>query len=384
MIHVLWITENYYPNRGGMAQSCDRIVHGLRREGVTVDVVHFTRRLERTRVDVKSSGRYIACPLGDDPAHGLNCLWNMLEVDPQRDAFTHVVAFGGTIPLLAAPLYAAWLRLPLVTLFRGNDFDAGIFAPKRSDIVWRAVERSAAVCVVSRDKAEKINSYMPDIDPVWVPNGIALDEWEPITSDLERARSWRSEHVESERRVLGLVGQIKLKKGGLFFLERLRASGLADSFHLLFVGDLGEEVLMWLAENEGEIAHSIEPFIDRYDLISRYAACDLVVIPSFYDGTPNVLLEAGALGVPFIASTAGGMRDLLVDRTHGFLFHPGDEHGCRHAIAMAAAASVEELQRMGEECRTMVRSQFDDRTEALAYRDVLMRVQREEELQREA
>ena len=40
-LRALWLTETYPPSRGGMAQSCDRIVRGLRRRGVLVDVLHF-------------------------------------------------------------------------------------------------------------------------------------------------------------------------------------------------------------------------------------------------------------------------------------------------------------------------------------------------------
>src|SRR5688572_5060859 len=121
-LRVLWLTENYYPSRGGMAQSCDRIVHALRGAGVLVDLVHFTQRSQQITVETKRHGRYLACPPGADAAHALNRLWNVLAADPARRQVTHVVAFGGTLPLLAAPIYAAWLGVPLITLLRGNDF----------------------------------------------------------------------------------------------------------------------------------------------------------------------------------------------------------------------------------------------------------------------
>ena len=54
-----------------------------------------------------------------------------------------MVAFGGFVPLLAAPTYAAWLNVPLVTLLRGNDFDLGLFTPGRRAILCEALERAA-------------------------------------------------------------------------------------------------------------------------------------------------------------------------------------------------------------------------------------------------
>ncbi|HEY0782760.1 MAG TPA: glycosyltransferase family 4 protein, partial [Thermoanaerobaculia bacterium] len=173
-----------------------------------------------------------------------------------------------------------------------------------------------------------------------------------------RAAAWRRETVAPGRRVLGIFGQIKPKKGGLFFLEALAASGLADRFHLLFVGDLGEEVTAWLAERGAAVAHTALPHADRYELLSRYPACDLVVLPSFYDGMPNVLIEALALGVPPLAARTGGMADLLHDGDSAFLFAPGDDEGCRRALARAGECAAEDLAAMGARCRRLAEARL--------------------------
>jgi glycogen(starch) synthase len=369
-LRLLWLTENYFPSRGGMAESCDRIVQSLRKAGVIIDLAHLSYRAEKPRVEAKQQGRTITCPLGNDPAHALNCLWNLLSKDDVR--YTHVIAFGGTLPLVAAPVFAAWLGAPLVTLFRGNDFDAAIFTPKRTDILRQALKRSARVCVVSRDKVKKINALFPNLHPVWIPNGIDLCDWQALPSHRLGAQRWRSETVEAGRKVLGLFGHIKQKKGGLFFLETLLGSGLAERFHLLFVGELDADIIEWLNLHHNEIAHSTFPFVDRYDLIPHYLACDLAVMASFYDGLPNVLLEAAGLRVPLLASKAGGCADVLEDATHGFLFYPGDAHDCRRALERAAAASPEELKLLGENSRSMVESRLHLQAETTGYLNVLL------------
>lgn len=369
-LRLLWLTENYHPSRGGMAQSCDRIVAGLRSLGVMVDVLHFTRHLEEPRIEGKGAGRYLGMPLGDDPSHGLNLVWNLLERDPFRERFTHVVAFGGVVPVVAGPIFAAWLGAPLVTLFRGNDFDTGIFSGRRAESVRFAIERSACVVAVSSDKQRRTAALYPGVRCEWIPNGIDLAEWEPLPSDLARAAAWRDEHVAPGRRVLGMIGQIKLKKGAVFFLKALLDSGYAERFHLLFVGDLDDGARALLDEH-GDRLHATEiPFLDRYELLARYPACDLAVIASFYDGLPNALLEAAALGVPLLASKAGGMADVLRDGEHGYLFDPGDAGGCRAAITRAALATEEELARMGAACRSMIADGHDHRREARAYLDL--------------
>jgi len=374
-LHLLWLTENYFPSRGGMAQSCDRIVYSLRSAGVTVDVAHFSQRAQKWKTELRRNGRDWICPIGNDPSHAMNCLWNIIS--KEKSAFTHVVAFGGVLPMIAAPVYSAWLGVPLVTLLRGNDFDAAIFTPKRADLLREALQKSSRICVVSRDKVQKINALFPDIHPLWIPNGIDLADWQALPSQDKRAQKWRHEHVTEGRRVLGMFGHIKQKKGGLFFLETLLDSGLADRFHLLFVGELDEEVSYWLNLHQAEIAHSIFPFIERYDLIPHYKACDMVVIASFYDGLPNVLLEAAALGIPLLASTAGGMGDVLEDNQQGFLFHAGDAHECRKALQRAATASDEELKLLGENGRLLTRSRLSRQMETESYLSVFTETVRE-------
>ena len=374
-LHLLWITENYYPSRGGMAQSCDRIVHTLRSAGVRIDLAHLSRRATDWRIDSKQYGRDIICPIANDEADTLNRLWNLLARD--RTRYSHVVAFGGLLPLTAAPIFAVWLGVPLVTLLRGNDFDVAIFTPRRADILREALSQSARVCVVSRDKEEKIKALLPDVRTTWVPNGIDLQDWQILPSHRKKARNWRQEQVSDSRRVLGMFGHIKQKKGGVFFLETLLSSGYAECFHLLFVGELDVAVTEFLQARESELAYSIFPFTDRYDLLRHYAACDFVVMASFYDGMPNVMLEAAALGVPLLASKAGGMADVLRDGEHGFLFYPGDAHECREALEHAADVSCAELQRFGDSCRLLVRQSLTHEREASAYLDVFLETRRE-------
>jgi glycosyltransferase involved in cell wall biosynthesis len=358
-----------------MAQSCDRIVHALRSAGVKIDLAHLSRRATDWRMDTKQNGRDIICPVANDEADTLNRLWNLLARD--RTRYSHVVAFGGLLPLTAAPIFAAWLGVPLVTLLRGNDFDVAIFTPRRADILREALRQSARVCVVSRDKEGKIKALLPDVPITWIPNGINLSDWQILPSHQKKARNWHQEQVSEHRRVLGMFGHIKQKKGGVFFLETLLSSELAERFHLLFVGEFDEAVTDFLHTHESEIAYSIFPFTDRYDLLRHYAACDFVVIASFYDGMPNVMLEASALGIPLLASQTGGMADVLRNGEHGFLFYPGDAHECREALERSAAIRPDELQRLSDNCRLLVRESLTQEREAAAYLDVFLETRRE-------
>jgi glycogen(starch) synthase len=364
-LRLLWLTETAPPQTGGMAQSCDRIVCGLREAGVEVFVAHLNSNYADWRVTKKRAGYDIACPTRDDASHAMNRLLNFLPQITEGKPFTHVAAFGGFLPLLCAPVYAAWLDAPLIVLLRGNDFDAGVFAPARREVLFEAIKRAAHVCAVSRDKVERVEKLFPRARVSWTPNGISQDDFALKDFDRAQAQEWRAQTSKS-RRVIGLFGQLKRKKGGLFFLEQLLRSGCAARFHVLLIGALETEMQTWLAAHETEMNLTALPFLDRFALLPHYAACDFVAIPSFYDGMPNVLLEAAALGVPLIASQTGGMADVLIDDEHALLFAAGDAHSCRQAIRRAAEISDAAIERLSVNCRALA-EKFDARSEIERY-----------------
>lgn len=369
-MRLLWVTENYPPGRGGMAQSCDRIVRGLRGAGVEVDVAHLTRRSGPPTETHELGGRLVTAPLADDPEHALRLLWTHLA----GRSYSHVVAFGGTYPMLSAPVYAAWAGAPLVTLLRGNDFDTGMFSVRRQSIVLSALRASARVCVVASGTEPLVRAVAPGVGVTVVGNSIDRSGWEVLPSERQKAAAWRAENVGAGRRTIGLVGQLKNKKGVRFLLDAITAGGHAGRLHVVLAGEIEESVSAWLCRSDPvgkeRIAFSTFPFLDRYELLTVYAACDIVALPSFYDGLPNVALEAAALGIPLLASDAGGLAD-LVDDTIGFRFAAGDAAGCRSAVHRAASASPEALKTLGDAAADRVRDHHDPARETDGYLRVL-------------
>jgi glycosyltransferase involved in cell wall biosynthesis len=370
MTRVLWVTEHYPPSQGGMANSCDRIVRGLRGAGVEVDVAHLTRRERPWDVAREHGGRLLTAPLGDDPEHALRRLWTTLTAERLTGAYTHVAAFGGTYSMLAAPVLARLVDAPLITLLRGNDIDVGVFSMRRRGVLADALRASARVCVVARDHMPLVKALAPDASVTFVANSVDTAQWRVLPSERERGRAWRAENVEPGRRTIGIIGQLKNKKGVGFFLDALVASGHTGRFHLVLVGEVEETVTAWLAERKDSVPHSFLPFLERYDLPAVYAGCDLAALPSFYDGMPNVALEAAALGVPLICSDAGGLAD-VADDAIGFAFPAGDPHACRAAIDRAARASDEELAALGAAGAERIARDFTPAAETAGYLAVL-------------
>jgi len=347
-----------------MAQSCDRIVDQLRKFGYTINVLHFTHSNAPFQITQQRNGWYAAVPFEDSEAHTLNVTWELIRQKP----VSAIVCFGGYLPMLAAPVFAKWLSVPLLTLVRGNDFDSAVFTPRKRDMMRDVLEASRVVSVVSKDKVEKIKKLYPHVNVQYVPNGIDIENWKPTPSEIVFAETWRKENSE-HKICIGLFGQLKAKKGVRFLFDALRQSEALKRVHFLMIGEVTEETGQLIASHEFSITSC--PFLDRFELLKYYLCCDGIAIPSFYDGMPNVLLEAGALGIPVIASDTGGMKDIITDRQNGMVFTPGDASSCRKSFFDFVNLSEDYRKALGAQLKDTICTQYSVQLETKRYDELL-------------
>ncbi|PKL46544.1 MAG: glycogen synthase [Candidatus Riflebacteria bacterium HGW-Riflebacteria-2] len=366
-MRILWLTENYPPRRGGMAQACDRIVSNLRSAGTNVDVVSFAGGGQNIKAVQQQNGRLIHAPAGDNPGHTLNCLFNYLNDPASRQKYDCMVAFGGYLPILALPVFKAWLATKAVTLLRGNDFDLGVFMAQRRAMLADALKASDVTCVLSSDLLTKAANLYPDTNIKVIANGIDAANWQADSSDYQAAAAWKQQNAGDGRLVIGVIGQLKEKKGVTFLLENVLRAGLHDRFKFLLIGDVEEQVQQWLDARAEQLCLVQMPFLDRFELLRWYPVCDYIALPSHYDGMPNVLLEAGALGIPVIAARTGGINEVLPDCQRKLTFYPGNSENCREALWQAAELKPEERAKTGKAFRKHISENFTSTVETRRY-----------------
>ncbi|MFI5178558.1 MAG: glycosyltransferase family 4 protein [Vicinamibacterales bacterium] len=109
------------------------------------------------------------------------------------------------------------------------------------------------------------------------------------------------------------------------------------------------------------------------DLPAWYRSADLFVLPSEFDNSPNVVLEAMASGVPVVATDVGGLREYVHPGVNGDLVPSGDAASL--ARAMARYAGDRDLaRRVGQRNRDDAVSRFSWAHSAQALRAVYRRV----------
>jgi len=93
------------------------------------------------------------------------------------------------------------------------------------------------------------------------------------------------------------------------------------------------------------------------DVPGLMAGCDLIVLPSRREAVGRVVLEAGAMGKPVVASATGGLRQSVRDGDSGLLVAPGDIKGFADAI-VRLLTDKDLAARMGRRGREIIASEY--------------------------
>lgn len=293
---------------GGAERALVQIVTRLDRSRWEPFVFCLSGEGELTEV-LRQAGVAVVC-LGAQKGHGLSVAWRLsrrlVKLQPAiLQTFLYHANIVGRLAGTAA-------RVPVIV--------SGIrVAEKRGQLrLWvdRATDWmvSRHVCVSQDVAAFSAARGGLSVSKIRViPNGVdAASLAQAAPADLSQFG------IPTGGRTALFVGRLDPQKGPFILLAAVRdlLPRHAD-LHLLLVGDgpLRDCLHAWVAK-EG-VSSRIHFAGRRNDVPSLLRAAELFVLPSLWEGLPNVVLEAMAAGVPVIASRVEGISDLLVDEHTG-------------------------------------------------------------------
>ena len=171
------------------------------------------------------------------------------------------------------------------------------------------------------------------------------------------------EETKKDEFIFLFVGRL-LKDKGIYELikafERLKKEN--PKVKLIIVGSPDEgnpnsvskgELEKWMKEGLIEwhgFQEDVRPF---------YCMADCVVLPSYREGVPRVLLEAMSMEKPIITTDAPGCRNVCVDGVNGFLVKPRDVESLYLAMKKAVEMGEAELRKMGKKGREIVEQTYE-------------------------
>jgi glycosyltransferase involved in cell wall biosynthesis len=145
----------------------------------------------------------------------------------------------------------------------------------------------------------------------------------------------------AERRVILFVGRLDRQKG-LDWLLTCLPDLLAQlpNFELVLAGDGPQRDALMRQAVQLAVADRVHFLGWRQDIPQVLKRADLLVLPSRYEGMPNVLLEALAAGVPIVATRAEGTQEVLGDLAESCLVDFGRSHDLITKVVQAATDST--------------------------------------------
>lgn len=94
------------------------------------------------------------------------------------------------------------------------------------------------------------------------------------------------------------------------------------------------------------------------ELIAYYAAADCFVFPSYREGFPNTVIEAGAMGLPSIVTDINGSREIIENGKNGVIIPSKDTNALFHAMKRMIE-DHESRQQMASNARQMISERFE-------------------------
>lgn len=153
--------------------------------------------------------------------------------------------------------------------------------------------------------------------------------------DLEYFKPMQASEKSDSAFTFVFVGRIVRDKGVnelVAAFKRLHAEFPAT--HLVLVGQYEKEIDPVMPETIAEINHNpaIEAVGSQKDVRPFYAAADALVLPSYREGFPNVVIEAGAMGLPSIVTDINGSREIIIEGENGTIVAPRDTEALYRAM----------------------------------------------------
>lgn len=104
--------------------------------------------------------------------------------------------------------------------------------------------------------------------------------------------------------------------------------------------------------------NGIEAVGPQSDVRPFYASADALVFPSYREGFPNVVIEAGAMGLPSIVTDINGSREIIIDGQNGVIVPPRDEEALYQAMKRFVE-QPDEIAAMAHNARGLIASRYE-------------------------
>lgn len=264
-------------------------------------------------------------------------------------------------------MIAAWIcRVPVrVHTFTGLVFPTATGLTKKILILTDRITCACATHIIPEGEGVKndLINFGITRKPLRVlghgnVRGINLDWYNPELPDVKaEAAQIRKPGVFT----FIFIGRLVRDKGINELVEAFRMfTAERDDVRLLLVGRQEPELDPLKPDTIREIESNpaIEAVGQQSDVRPWLAASDALVFPSYREGFPNVVIEAGAMGLPSIVTDINGSREIIIEGRNGTIIPPRDAQKLLYAMRKFVQ-NKERTSKMADASRELIASRFE-------------------------
>jgi glycosyltransferase involved in cell wall biosynthesis len=220
------------------------------------------------------------------------------------------------------------------------------------EVVSRAADRFIAVSRQDQRRMIDVEHVKPD-RTMFVPIGI-------VPREARNGRDARAElGIPAHAPTIGVVGLMRRQKAlDVLLRAAARVRSRWPELQVLLVGDGPERASLEALSSELGLESNAHFLGLRSDVPDILRALDIAVSSSSFEGSPAALLEAMEAGLPVVATSVGGIPDMIDSGVHGLLVEPGDAAALGDAID-ALLRDPERAREMGRRGPARPRAEFD-------------------------
>jgi glycosyltransferase involved in cell wall biosynthesis len=186
-------------------------------------------------------------------------------------------------------------------------------------------------------------------------NGVDIARW-PV-SPTERARKRLELGLGESDILIGSVGRLDAQKGHSFLIDAVAKIKTRVPVRCAIIGDGPKRTSLEAQIRRLRLEKHVWLLGERQDVTAWLSSFDIFVLPSLWEGLPNALLEAMALGLPVIASAVDGVFDIVRASEDGLLVAPKDALSLAKKI-VELASSAPLRSRLGAAAKQTIASRF--------------------------
>jgi len=331
MPSIAMILQRYYPHIGGAEIQLQRLIPHLQARGFNVSVV--TRKEKNLKSFEVVDGVSIYRVPSPGPKLLAGAIFTLLAtrlLSRLRPDIIH--AHEILAPTSAAFLTKYFHGWPFITTIHRGGVRGDIYKIKRRLFGMRRfnvlLQKVDAFIVISREIDDELAELnVPFEKRIFIPNGVDTEVFAPPSSD-QKTQLREQLSIPFHATVIVYLGRLVAEKrvDHLLRIWPQIKTAFPETL-LLIIGTGSEETLL-----QGLAGDGVRFTGQIRDSVRYLKAADLYISPSSTEGLSLSLLEALSCGLPVLATSVGGARDVIQHNVNGYLIPPEDLSSLKNGL----------------------------------------------------